>query len=69
MTLRPCPECGGARLKPTSLAVTVGDTNIAEMTRLSVDAGDRLRRPPQLTEPSAPIGARILKEIRERLRS
>src|SRR5690242_20260812 len=37
MTLRPCPECGGARLKPTSLAVTVGGTNIAEMTRLSVE--------------------------------
>ncbi len=36
MADRPCPECHGARLKPTSLAVTIGERNIYELTRLSV---------------------------------
>jgi excinuclease ABC subunit A len=67
MTLRPCPECGGARLKPTSLAVTVGDVNIAEMTRLSVERAIGFVDGLELTETEQAIGARILKEIRERL--
>jgi excinuclease ABC subunit A len=67
MTLRPCPECGGARLKPTSLAVTVGDTNIAAMTRLSVEKAIDFVDGLQLSETERAIGARILKEIRERL--
>ena len=67
MTLRPCPECGGARLKPTSLAVTVGDTNIAEMTRLSVERAIDFVDGLQLSDTERAIGARILKEIRERL--
>ncbi|MFI5048878.1 MAG: excinuclease ABC subunit UvrA, partial [Gaiellales bacterium] len=67
MTLRPCPECGGARLKPTSLAVTVGETNIAEMTRLSVERAIDFVDGLQLSDTERAIGARILKEIRERL--
>src|SRR6185503_19792779 len=67
MTLRPCPECHGARLKPTSLAVTVGDRNIAELTRLSVERAIQFVDGLQLTETETAIGARILKEIRERL--
>jgi excinuclease ABC subunit A len=67
MTLRPCPECGGARLKPTSLAVTVGDANIAEMTRLSVERAIDFVDGLQLSDTERAIGARILKEIRERL--
>ena len=67
MTLRPCPECGGARLKPTSLAVTVGETNIAEMTRLSVERAIDFVHGLQLSDTERAIGARILKEIRERL--
>jgi excinuclease ABC subunit A len=67
MTLRPCPECRGARLKPTSLAVTVGDRNIAELTRLSVERAIAFVDGLKLTDTEAAIGARILKEIRERL--
>ena len=46
MADRPCPECHGARLKPTSLAVTVGERNIHEFTLMSVrEALGFLRRP------------------------
>ena len=38
MALKPCPACHGDRLKPTSLAVTIGGINIAELTRMSVTA-------------------------------
>src|SRR5689334_9626312 len=62
MTLRPCPECGGARLKPTSLAVTVGGTNIAEMTRLSVERAIEFVDGLAPSETERAIGARILKE-------
>ena len=44
MSLRPCPECGGARLRPESLAVTVGGLGIHEFTRMSARAGDRVAR-------------------------
>ncbi len=67
MTLRPCPECKGARLKPTSLAVTVGGRNIAELTRSSVERAITFVDELELTETEGAIGARILKEIRERL--
>ena len=67
MSFRPCPVCNGARLKPEVLAVTVGDKNIHEFTQMSVtralDFLDRL----ELTETEQLIGARIVKEIRERL--
>ena len=42
MSFRPCPVCGGARLKPEVLAVTVGDLNIHEFTQMSVDARARV---------------------------
>jgi excinuclease ABC subunit A len=67
MSFRPCPVCHGARLKPEVLAVTVGERNIHEFTQMSVMRAieflDRLR----LTETEELIGARIIKEIRERL--
>src|SRR5204863_216221 len=37
----PCPECNGARLKPETLAVTVGDKNIWELTSLSIADADK----------------------------
>ncbi len=67
MTLKPCPSCHGDRLKETSLAVTVGGLNIAELTRRSVVASSRFVDELQLTETERAIGGRILKEIRERL--
>lgn len=67
MADRPCPACKGARLKPSSLAVRVGELNIYEFTRLSVTAAIRFLDSLSLTERERLIGARVLKEIRERL--
>src|ERR671919_362049 len=65
----PCRACKGARLRPESLAVTVGDRNIAELTALSVSAALRSleQLPARLTEREAMIAERLLKEIRSRL--
>ena len=67
MSFRPCPVCKGARLKPEVLAVTVGGKNIHEFTQLSVAAALRFLDALDLTETELLIGARIVKEIRERL--
>jgi excinuclease ABC subunit A len=69
MTTRPCPTCGGMRLKPESLAVTVADSNIIETTQLSVtDAmawfGALSGR---LNARENQIARQVLKEIRSRL--
>jgi excinuclease ABC subunit A len=65
----PCRACKGARLRPESLAVTVGDLNIAELTALSVEAcrGFLESLPGKLTDREAMIAERLLKEIRARL--
>src|ERR671922_116070 len=67
MSFRPCPECNGARLKPEVLAVTVGDRSIHEFTRMSVTRALGFLDELQLTDTELLIGARIVKEIRERL--
>jgi excinuclease ABC subunit A len=67
MSMRPCPECGGARLKPEVLAVTVGDRSIHEFARMSVTQALRFLDELQLTPTEQLIGRRIVKEIRERL--
>jgi excinuclease ABC subunit A len=67
MSFRPCPVCKGARLKPEVLAVTVGDKNIHEFTRMSVSRAIEFIDKLQLTETERLIGERILKEIRQRL--
>jgi excinuclease ABC subunit A len=67
MSFRPCPTCKGARLKPEVLAVTVGDNNIHEFTQMSVTRALRFLDDLELTETELLIGARIVKEIRERL--
>ena len=67
MALKPCPACHGDRLKETSLAVTVGGLNIAGVTRMSVMAAIDFVDGLALSETERAIGARILKEIRERL--
>ncbi len=67
MSFRPCPVCKGARLKPEVLAVTVGERNIHEFTQLSVAAALRFLDGLELTATEELIGARIVKEIRERL--
>jgi excinuclease ABC subunit A len=67
MSFRPCPVCGGARLKPEVLAVTVGEKSIHEFTRMSVQRAIEFLDEIQLSETELLIGARIIKEIRERL--
>jgi excinuclease ABC subunit A len=67
MSFRPCPVCKGARLKPEVLAVTVGERNIHQFTQLSVSAALRFIDGLELTSTEELIGARVVKEIRERL--
>ncbi len=74
MTTHPCPACNGQRLRPESLAVTIDDRNIAEVTAMSVDqalewttllGGDGRKR--VLSQRELTIARQILKEIRARL--
>src|SRR4029079_17632697 len=67
MSFRPCPTCNGARLKPEVLAVTVGEINIHQFTRMSVTRALQFLDELELTEIEQMIGTRIVKEIRERL--
>jgi excinuclease ABC subunit A len=67
MSARPCSACGGARLKPEVLAVTIGGLNIHALTKKSVRGAIEFVETLGLTERERHIGARILKEIRERL--
>ena len=63
----PCPDCHGARLKPESLAVTVGQKNLKELTDLSVNDALHFVRGLELTEREHMIADLILKEICDRL--
>jgi excinuclease ABC subunit A len=63
----PCRACGGARLRPESLAVTVGDLNISRLTDRSIRDTLTFTREVQLSEREQMIAERLLKEIRERL--
>src|SRR6266480_4771445 len=67
MSFRPCPQCGGARLKPEVLAVTVGERNIHEFSKVSVTRAIEFLDSLELSETEQLIGVRIIKEIRERL--
>ena len=62
-----CPDCHGNRLKPESLAVTVGGKNISELTDMSVSAAVDFFSNLELTETQRLIGERIIKEINSRL--
>ena len=67
MSIQPCPECGGARLKPISLAVTVKDMALHHLTALSIEKAFRFFSDLSLESREQAIAGRILKEIRERL--
>ncbi|ACA58855.1 excinuclease ABC subunit UvrA [Candidatus Desulforudis audaxviator] len=67
MRTRPCPDCGGRRLKPEALAVKVGGKSIAEVAALSITAADRFFAGLNLTARETLIGQRVLKELRARL--
>ena len=68
MALRPCPDCGGARLRPESLAVTVGGLSIHDYTCLSAHAALEWIEALELTETERAIARLIVREIAERLR-
>ena len=68
MSVRPCPSCKGARLRPESRAVLVGGLGINEFVQLSVLAALRWLDEVQLTETQRHIARLILREIEERLR-
>ncbi|OPX85455.1 MAG: UvrABC system protein A [Pelotomaculum sp. PtaB.Bin104] len=67
MSSRPCPACGGARLKPEALAVKVGDLSITEVTRFSVQEAQEFFAALELTGREKIIARQVLKEIKERL--
>jgi excinuclease ABC subunit A len=67
MAEQPCPDCDGARLRPESLAVTVGGLSIAEYTSLSARAASEWIQGLELTETERAIARLIVREISERL--
>ncbi|MCR4842524.1 MAG: excinuclease ABC subunit UvrA [Eubacterium sp.] len=67
MRITPCEECGGMRLKKESLAVTVGDRNIHEMTSMSVTELRDFLGGLKLTKQQHLIGDEIMKEIKARV--
>ena len=67
MRITPCKTCKGQRLKRESLAVTVGDKNIYEVTDLSIENLRKFLTDLALTEQQELIGKQILKEIRARV--
>ena len=67
MRITPCKTCKGQRLKKESLAVTVGDRNIYEVTSLSIENLKKFMSELKLTEQQELIGKQILKEIRARV--
>jgi excinuclease ABC subunit A len=68
MSVRPCPECRGARLRPESLAVRVGGLGVHEFTRMSARRAIEWLGELELSETERQIARLILREIDERLR-
>ncbi len=67
MRITPCKECGGQRLKKESLAVTVCDKNIYEITSISIKSLFDFLNQMELTRQQQMIGRQVLKEIRARV--
>ena len=63
----PCPACAGSRLKPVSMAVTLGGRNIAEVCALPINETAEFLRGLDLSARERQIAERVLKEIQERL--
>ncbi len=63
----PCPACDGARLKPVSLAVTVGGVNIATIAQMPIGEAAAFLRDLDVSDRDAQIATRVLKEVNERL--
>src|SRR5258708_20607859 len=67
LTSKPCRACKGTRLKPESLAVTIGDINIIDVTKFSVKKGLEFFDKLKLNDKSLAVAGQILKEIKNRL--
>jgi excinuclease ABC subunit A len=67
MSIRPCPVCAGARLKPISLAVKVGNQSIHDITALPIERAYEFFQHLRLDRKERDIAKRVLKEIKERL--
>ena len=67
MQITPCEECGGKRLKKESLAVTVGDKNISEVTEYSIGKLQEFMNKLELTPQQEKIGHMVIKEINARI--
>ena len=64
----PCPDCGGARLRPESLGVTVGGRNIHEVCDLSIARSAEFLATVELSERDRMIAERVVKEVNARMR-
>ena len=67
MSIEPCQECHGKRLKPSALSVKVDDKSIMDMTAFSIEYADKFFRELRFSEPDEKIAHQILKEVRARL--
>ncbi|MEE2876268.1 MAG: excinuclease ABC subunit UvrA [Candidatus Neomarinimicrobiota bacterium] len=67
MSMRPCPDCLGARLRKQSLAVTLGRLNIGELSKKSIREVATFFGKIKLTKNEATVSKQVLKEVRERL--
>lgn len=67
MRITPCVDCKGMRLKKESLAVTIGDMNIHQITSLSIEKLQQFLNGLELTQQQQLIGKRVLKEIKARV--
>ncbi|WP_026836151.1 excinuclease ABC subunit UvrA [Eubacterium xylanophilum] len=68
MRITPCEECGGRRLKKSSLAVTIGEKNIAEICDYSIKELRKFMEELKLSDHKLKIGKQVLKEINARLK-
>jgi excinuclease ABC subunit A len=67
MSIKPCPGCGGTRLRPETLAVTVGGINIAELSAMTIENALQFVKDLKLDARQKTIAGRLLKEVRARL--
>ena len=67
MNIMPCPACGGARLRPVSLAVLIGGKSIYDISRMSIKKAFDFFENLRLTQTEEMISNKILKEIKDRL--
>lgn len=68
MTITPCKECKGQRLKKSSLAVTIADKNIYEITSMSVRDLQKFLEEMMITDRQMFIGGEVLKEVKARIK-